>query len=78
MEECNAVAVPAIVGQSLGLTTDKEDVGCDATLYRSLVGKLLYASNNVRFDISFIVDVLCRNFSNPKERHWKAAKDVLR
>lgn len=51
---------------------------CDATKYRSLVGKLLYAANTVRFDIAYIVGVLSRHFQNPEIRHWDAAMRCLR
>ncbi|EDK44741.1 conserved hypothetical protein [Lodderomyces elongisporus NRRL YB-4239] len=60
---------------------DRESRTCDfgrPSDYRSLVGKLLFAANTVRYDISHIVGVLSRYLQAPKEIHWKAAKRVLR
>ena len=49
----------------------------DATLYRQLVGKLLYLTHT-RPDLSFVVGLVARFMQNPRESHWKAAKRILR
>ena len=77
MENCNPDKTPTIAGQELTLV-DNSAEDCDATAYRSLVGKLLFAANTVRSDISYIVGVLSRYLKEPKEVHYKAAKRVLR
>ena len=46
--------------------------------YLSLVGSLLYAAQCTRPDIAHAVAVLTRFCSDPGERHWHAAKRVLR
>lgn len=70
---CNVVATPT--QSSLELERPRY---CDASEYRSLVGKLLFAANVCRFNISYIVGLLSRHFHLPEERHLQAAKHVLR
>ncbi|KAI5957891.1 hypothetical protein KGF54_000002 [Candida jiufengensis] len=77
MQDCNPAAIPTINGLDLE-TIEEKPKYCNPTEYRSIVGKLLYAANICRFDISFIVGLLSRHFQNPEERHFKAAKHVLR
>jgi len=43
-----------------------------------LIGKLLYASNCTRSDITACVDYLNRYMSNPHVENWLQAKRVLR
>ncbi|KRZ98232.1 uncharacterized protein AC631_06008 [Debaryomyces fabryi] len=75
MIDANPVATPSLLGQDL----HKEDTEeCDATRYRSLVGKLLFAATTVRTDISYAVGMLSRHLAKPTELHMKCAKHVLR
>ncbi|XP_074360808.1 secreted RxLR effector protein 161-like [Apium graveolens] len=46
--------------------------------YASAVGSLMYAQVCTRPDITFIVEMLGRYFSNPGMEQWKAVKRVLR
>ena len=48
----------------------------DATLYRQLVGNLLYLTHP-RLDLSFAVGRVARYMQTPHESHWKAAKRIL-
>eukprot|EP00253_Pinus_taeda_P027481 PITA_27481 len=48
----------------------------DATLYRQLVGKILYLTHT-RLELSFVVGLVARFMQNPHESHWKAAKRIL-
>jgi len=57
---------------------DKQKVLVDSTMYRSLVGDLLYLAYSTRPDIAHIVGVLSRFQQQPEESHFKAAKRVLR
>eukprot|EP00253_Pinus_taeda_P016442 PITA_16442 len=59
----------------LQVLQSKEEV--DATLYRQLVGKLLYLTHT-RPDLSFAVGLVARFMQTPRESHWKAAKRILR
>ncbi|XP_070022946.1 secreted RxLR effector protein 161-like [Nicotiana sylvestris] len=47
------------------------------TMYRSIIGSLLYLTAN-RPDIIFSVGLCARFQSNPKESHLKATKRILR
>eukprot|EP00253_Pinus_taeda_P008382 PITA_08382 len=47
----------------------------DATLYRQLVGKLLYLTHT-RPDLSFAVGLVARFMQTPRESHWKEAKRI--
>ena len=46
--------------------------------YRSLAGSLNYAAVCTRPDVAFAVGEVCAHMNNPGERHWIAAKRVLR
>ncbi|EDK44043.1 conserved hypothetical protein [Lodderomyces elongisporus NRRL YB-4239] len=78
MEDCKAEITPTVTSQDLSNINDTQKRFEDGTQYRSLVGKLLFAANTVRYDISYIVGVLSRYLQEPKEMHWNAAKRVLR
>ena len=49
----------------------------DATLYRQLIGSLMYLVNT-RPDLSFAVNTLSQFMVEPRRVHWIAAKHVLR
>jgi len=46
--------------------------------YRQLIGSLQYCANCTRPDILFPVNFLARFNQDPRERHWMAAKSILR
>jgi hypothetical protein len=82
MEDCKTQETPEEVGQQLtkrdeAQTAEEQQVMLSKP-YMELVGSLLYASISTRPDISHAVAVLSRFMSNPGERHWVAAKRVLR
>lgn len=49
----------------------------NATVYRSIVGQLLFAANAARPDIAYAVSVLSRFLQNPRNNHMSAAVKVL-
>eukprot|EP00253_Pinus_taeda_P019475 PITA_19475 len=49
----------------------------DSTLYRQLVGSLLYLTHS-RPDLSYEVGAVSRYMQEPHELHWNAAKLILR
>ncbi|XP_055585091.1 uncharacterized protein LOC129737944 [Uranotaenia lowii] len=49
----------------------------DTTLYRSLVGALLYLAVNARPDVALSVGLLGRKVSEPNKSDWNAAKRVV-
>jgi hypothetical protein len=46
--------------------------------YLSVVGALMYLTNNIRPDITFTVNLLARYSAAPTMCHWNGVKDVLR
>eukprot|EP00253_Pinus_taeda_P031088 PITA_31088 len=75
MEDCKPAPSPFQSGVKLSVSCTSPEV--DATLYRQLVGKLLYLTHT-RPDLSFAVGLVARFMENPRESHWKAAKRILR
>ena len=75
MEYCKPTPSPFQSGVKLSVSCTSPEV--DATLYRQLVGKLLYLTHT-RPDLSFVVGLVARFMQNPRESHWKAAKRILR
>ena len=54
-----------------------EDDEVDPTLYRQLIGSLMYLVNT-RPDICYAVNTLSQFMVEPRRAHWAAAKHVLR
>ena len=75
MEDCKPAPSPFQSGVKLSTTCTSPKV--DATLYRQLVGSLLYLTHS-RPDLSFSVGRVARYMQNPHEIHYKAAKRILR
>ena len=75
MEDCKPTPSPFQSGVKLSLTCTSPEV--DATLYRRLVGSLLYLTHSCP-DISFAVGFVAQYMKHPHERHWKSAKRILR
>eukprot|EP00253_Pinus_taeda_P004174 PITA_04174 len=75
IEDCKPAPSPFQSGVKLSVSCTSPEV--DATLYRQLVGKLLYLTHT-RPDLSFSVGLVARFLQNPRESHWKAAKRILR
>jgi hypothetical protein len=48
----------------------------DITLYRQLVGSLLYLTHSIP-DLSYVVSIVSRFMQEPHELHWKYAKRIL-
>ncbi|XP_022751424.1 uncharacterized protein LOC111300070 [Durio zibethinus] len=75
MENCKPVNTPLAQNEKL----IKEDGAnkVDGSIYRNLVGCLLYLTATSP-DIMYAVNLLSRFIQNPSELHFKAAKRVLR
>ena len=74
MMDCKPASTPLESKEIAGDDTPFED----ASLYQSLIGKLLYASSCTRPDITAAISHLSRFMSKPQVRHWDQAKRVLR
>ena len=75
MDNCNPSQTPLPEGLLLPKHSDSPPV--DATLYRMLVGKLLFLTKT-RPDISYAVSVVSRFMQSPQDIHLQAAKHILR
>eukprot|EP00253_Pinus_taeda_P016179 PITA_16179 len=74
VEDCKTAPSPFQSGVKLSVTCTSPEV--DATLYRKLVGKILYLTHT-RPDLSFVVGLIARFIQTPCESHWKVAKIIL-
>lgn len=75
MSESHPAPTPMVNG---GDTDEYSPLFADITLYKSLVGSLLYTATYTRPDIAFAVAKAGQAFTAPTERDWKAAKRILR
>ena len=75
MLDCKPISTPMDPNVRLqeGKGKDLEDV----TMYRQLVGSLIYLTLT-RPDISYVVGVVSRYMSNPKKPHLDAVRRILR
>ena len=74
MAECKETKSPFLSGIKLHEFGNSPMV--DITLYRKLVGSLLYLTHT-RTYLSYVVSVVARHMHQPHELHWKAAKRIL-
>lgn len=75
MTNCNSVGTPVELG--LKLTKDHEGKKVDSTLYKQIVGSLMYLTGT-RPDIMHAVSLISRYMETPTELHLLAAKRILR
>ena len=75
MADCNPV--PTLVITNLKLTEALEEGVVDASLYKQLVGSLIYVCNS-RLDISYGVGLVRRFMTNPRAPYLLVDKHILR
>ena len=75
MMDCKSITMPMTTNLKLFGDTTSETV--DATLYRQMIGSLMYLTNT-RPDICFAVNTLSQYMVEPRHVHLIAAKHVLR
>ena len=75
MDDCKLIKTPMPTNGHLDL--DEGGKSVDQTLYRSMIGSLLYLTAS-RPDIMFSVCMCARFQANPKESHISAVKRILR
>ena len=75
MTDCKPTSTPMGTNEKLSKEDGKEKV--DETIYRSLVGSLIYLTNT-RPDIQHAVSIVSRFMSKPSKSHFTAAKRILR
>eukprot|EP00253_Pinus_taeda_P029438 PITA_29438 len=75
MQDNKAAITPTVMG--LKLSKDDISKDFDPSLYKSIVGSLMYLTAT-RPDIMHAVSLISRFIERPKEAHWQAAKIILR
>ena len=73
MLECKEMATP--MESKLNLMSSASSKMVDATMYRQMIGSLMYLT---RPDICFAVNTLIQFLTNPIHVHLIAAKHILR
>jgi len=74
MEDCKPVRIPLVVGSKL--MNEDENPLCNVTLYRSLIGSLMYLTTT-RSNIMFTVNLVVRFMHQPHESHWWETTIIL-
>ena len=74
MAECRPTPFPFLSG--ISLEEGKSTPPMDCTIYRQLIGSLLYLTHS-RPDICYSMNVVSRYMQQPHDLHWKAAKRIL-
>ena len=81
MDECNSVTTPCPkwrLSTDMCPTTDTERNAVSSLPYCAIVGKCMYLATCTRPDIAYTVRELARFMSNYGQRHFEAAKHLLR
>ena len=66
-----------LMTRNVKLLNDDTSEAVDATLYRQIIGSLMYLTNT-RPDICFVVNTLSQYMVNPKHIHQVGEKHVMR
>ena len=77
MTECKPKVTPMASGQEKVAETESPEL-TDPTLYRAIVGSLIYVMAGTRPDLCYMVTKLSQNMAKPTETNLAAAKHVLR
>ena len=75
MMDCKPMTTP--MNSNLKLLQDDSSEAFDPTVYRQVIGSLMYLVNT-RPDIWFVVNALRQYMVAPRQVHWTTAKHVLR
>ena len=73
----SASSVKTPMSLNVKLTVDLLGKSVDLSLYRSMIGSLLYLTAS-RLDISYSMGVCARYQANPKESHMIALKRIIK
>ena len=73
--DCKALTTP--MASNLKLLNDASTYLVDATMYRQMIGSLMYLTNT-RPNICFVVNTLSQFLTDPRHVHLIAAKHILR
>ncbi|XP_068336434.1 uncharacterized mitochondrial protein AtMg00810-like [Pyrus communis] len=75
LKDCKSVATPLAINEKLSKTDRSEQA--DESLYRQIVGSLLYLTAT-RPNIMFAASLVARFMHGPTRKHMRTAKRVLR
>eukprot|EP01018_Ginkgo_biloba_P015850 Gb_34468 [translate_table: standard] len=75
MQNNKAIITPIAMGVKLSKEDERKNV--DSTLYKSLVGSLMYLTA-IRPDIMYVVSLISRFMENPHDTHLQVGKRILR
>ena len=75
MMDCKSMSTPMMTNLKLFGETSSGMI--DATIYRQIIGSLMYLTNN-RLDICFAMNTLSQYMVDPRQVHLVEAKHVLR
>lgn len=75
MMDCKSMPTPMV--SNLKLLNDALSNRVDSTIYRQMIGSLMYLTNT-RPDICFAVNTLSQFMVEPRRVHWIAAKHIMR
>eukprot|EP00253_Pinus_taeda_P002708 PITA_02708 len=75
MQECKAAITPTVMGLKLSKGDNNKDF--DPSLYKSIIGSLMYSTATMP-DIMSAISLISRFMERPKEAHWQAAKRIMR
>ena len=75
MMDCKAMTTPMEL--NLKLLSDAPSEVVDATMYRQMIGSLMYLTNTRPY-ICFVVNTLSQFLTDPRHVHLIAAKYILR
>ena len=74
MMDCKAMATP--MAPNMKLLNDASSELVDATMYRQMIGSLMYLMN-MRPDIFFVVNTLSQFLIDPRHVHLISRKHIL-
>ena len=77
MAGCKPKVTPTVLGVDKVVDTESPELK-DPTLYRAIVGSLIYVMTGTRPHLCYIVTKLSQNMSKPTEGNLNTAKHVLR
>ena len=75
MMDYNSMTTP--MASNLKLLSDSSSESVDATMYRQMIGSLMYLTKT-RLDICFYMNTLSQFLTNPRDVHLITAKHILR
>ena len=74
-DKCKPTETP--IALSTKLTKNGDETAVNNTLYKQLVGSLMYLTAT-RPDLMYTVSLISRFMESPKDYHWKVGKRILR